>query len=273
MNYNAIVSLVYEARKIALDDTLRARVDLKGKHDFVTAVDTAISDFIKQGLAEIEPGVAFVTEEESEHSSAPRRFILDPIDGTANLVRDYKKSSISLGYYENGKTRFGVVYDPFSCEMFFAVENSGAHFFDAKNGIDELLAVGVENYCDNALLVSAVSHENAIVEFGAGSTHKDAADLAFGIAKRVFCDCQDLRRICSTALALCYIAAGRIDGYYERHIKPWDYAAAALILNEAGGSLSQWSGKPLPFDKTSSILAGNANTFEYLLDLLKEYAD
>ena len=273
MDYNAIVSLVFEARKIALDDSLRSRVDLKGKHDYVTAVDTAISNFIKQGLMKIEPEAAFVTEEESKHSSAPRRFILDPIDGTANLVRGYKKSSISLGYYEDGKTRFGVVYDPFTGETFFSIENNGAYFYDASNGIDALLSVGVENYRENQLRVSAVSHENAVVEFGAGSTHKEVADLAFGIAKKVFCDCQDLRRICSTALALCYIAAGRIDGYYERHIKPWDYAAASLILNEAGGSLSQWNGEPLPFDRTSSILAGNEDTFRYLSALLKSYAE
>lgn len=269
MNYNPIVELVYNARSIATDRALRDDVALKGEADFVTAVDTAISRFVKEGLATLAPGSAFVTEEESHHSNAPDRFILDPIDGTANLVRGYKKSSISLAHYKNGEILFGVVYDPFSGELFFALKGKGAHYFDAANGIAPLLAIGVEHYTAEPLSVSALTHENAIVEFGAGSTNKSVSAESFEIGKEVFESCQDLRRICSSALAICYIAAGRIDGYFERRIKPWDYAAGVLILQEAGGALSQWNGDPLPFDIPSTIVAGNRDTYRYLHDVLK----
>ena len=270
MNYNAIVKLVYEARKIALDKALRADVSMKGEADFVTAVDMGISAFIKSGLKEIAPDVAFVTEEESEHISVGKRFVLDPIDGTTNLTRGYNVSSISLGYYVDDEVRFGVVFDPFSGEMFFAVKGKGAHFYNARFGVDRLLKVGVENYEKDALRVSDLPHGQAIVEFGAGSTNKGVSNESFAIAKEVFENCMDLRRICSSALAICYIAAGRIDGYFERKIKVWDYCAGALILEEAGGKISQWSGEKLAFTDPSSIVAGNVDTYAYLLKILKD---
>lgn len=269
MNYNALIRLVYDARKIATDNALRAEVSVKGEADFVTAVDTGISAFIKAGLTEIAPGVAFVTEEEPQHISVGERFVLDPIDGTTNLMRGYNVSSISLGYYVDDEVRFGVVFDPFTNRMFFAVKGRGAHIFDTCNGIERLLDIGVENYTADQLTVSALPHSEAIVEFGAGSTNKAVASESFEIAREVFESCMDIRRICSTALAICYIAAGWIDGYFERRIKVWDYCAASLILCEAGGVISQWSGEALTFTDPCTIVAGNTDTHAYLLSVLK----
>ena len=269
MDFNAIVKLVYDARFIAKNQSFRKSIGMKGEADFVTAVDTGISEFIKKGLKEIAPNVAFVTEEESEHVNSGERFVLDPIDGTTNLVRGYNQCSISLGYYADGEVKFGVVYSPFSNEMFLGVKGKGSFFYNAKYGVNRLLKIGVENYNKNRLSVSALSHKEAIVEFGAGSTHKSNADEIFGVAKKVFKECMDLRRICSSALALCYIASGRIDGYFEKRLKVWDYCAASLILEEAGGKLSQWSGEKLPFNDPSTIVAGNPDVYEYLLGILK----
>ena len=269
MDYNALVRLVYDARRIATDKGLRADVSVKGEADFVTAVDTGISAYIKEGLNKIAPGVAFVTEEESEHISVGERFVLDPIDGTTNLMRGYNVSSISLGYYADGEVRFGVVFDPFTNKMFFAVKGLGAHFYDTRFGMDRLTRIGVENYTADPLKVSSLPHTEAIVEFGAGSTNKAVAKESFEIAREVFENCMDLRRICSTALAITYIAAGWIDGYFERRIKVWDYCAASLILREAGGCISQWSGEELTFTDPSTIVAGNPDTYAYLLSVLK----
>lgn len=268
MNYNAIIELVYEARKIAFDKKLRSDVSLKGKSDYVTKADLEISEFIKKGLLKIAPETAFVTEEESQHSNADDRFILDPIDGTTNIVRGYNLSSISLAHYSQGRVKFGVVYSIFAEEMFFAIEGKGSYRLDTRGGIKSLLNKGVENYRKNPLKVSSVLPEDAICEFGAGSTNKASANLTFALAQKIFKDCADLRRICSTALSICFIAAGRIDGYFERKIKPWDYAAASLILCEAGGKISQWNGQDLPFDGASSIVAGNADVYEYLIKTL-----
>ena len=268
MDYNAIVQLVYNARKIAKDKRLRKIIAEKNHLDYVTAVDTKISNYIKSGLYQIAPTVAFVTEEESRHVSSGERFVLDPIDGTTNLIRNYNQFSIALGYYKNGQVEFGIVLSLTSDELYFAIKGKGAHLYSTKNGIAGLLKVGVENYRKNKLKVSNLDYSHAIVEFGAGSTNKGVLDESFAIAKQVFKDCADLRRICSSALALCYIASGKIDGYFERKLKVWDYCGASFILQEAGGKLSQWNGQPLTYDQPSTIVAGNKDTYDYLLKLL-----
>lgn len=271
MDYNAIVELVYGARSLARRKLKKDDVKLKGRADFVTETDLAISEYIKAGLKEIDGGAAFVTEEESEHVNSGRRFILDPIDGTANLVRGYNMSSVSLGYYEDGEVKFGVVYNPFTDEIFFAVKGCGAHCYNAFRGLKPLLKRGVEQYALNPLHVTDYGIADAMIEFGAGSTNKAVAKESFEIGRTVFEQCVDLRRVSSTALSLCFIAAGRIDGYFERRIKPWDYAAASLILEEAGGRLSQWNGEKLPFNEPSTIVAGNPHVYEHLSGLLKNY--
>lgn len=269
MNFDAIVKLVYEARVIATDAALKADVQNKSEDDFVTAVDFAISDFIKKGLKKIAPQVAFVTEEESEHCSVGKRFVLDPIDGTTNLIRSSKQVSISLGYYADTQVEFGIVFNPFYGEMFLAIRGNGAYYYDATFGIDELLATGVQNYRKNPMHVSGVPHDRAIIEFGANVSNKKLADKNFAIAKRIFTECLDIRRNCSSALAICYVADGRLDGYFERALKVWDYCAASLILEEAGGKLSQWDGAPLPYTNPSTIVVGNPDTYKYLLEVLK----
>ncbi len=269
MDYNAIVELVYNAKAIATDAILKADVQEKSADDFVTAVDFAVSDFVKNGLKKIAPDVAFVTEEESEHVSCGKRFVLDPIDGTTNLIRGNKQVSISLGYYENDGVVFGVVFNPFYGEMFLAVKGKGAHYYDAANGVEKLLQVGVENYTDCPMHVTDVSYRNAIVEFGANVSNKKMADKNFALAKKVFTECLDIRRNCSSALAICYIADGRIDGYFERALKVWDYCAASLILEEAGGKISQWNGEKLPFVEPTTIVVGNPDTHKYLLEILQ----
>lgn len=268
MDYNSIIKLVYEAKKFAVNKSLKSSVSLKGEADYVTAVDTEISAFIKAGLKKIAPSIAFVTEEESEHIESGKRFILDPIDGTTNLVHGYNQSSISLAYYDNSEVKFGVVFCPFTYEMFFAIKGKGAYFYSTKYGISKLLKVGVENYTKNRLSVSKLSKKDAIIEFGAGSTKKNMADANFALAKEIFVNCLDIRRICSTALSICYIASGRIEGYFERVIKVWDYAASSLILKEAGGKISDWAGKDLGYTKPSTIVAGNVDTYDYLLSVL-----
>lgn len=270
MDFDKICSLVYSARKIILDKKLQSQVREKGKGDYVTAADLAASDYIKANLKEIAPNVAFVTEEEQTHESADEYFLLDPIDGTSNLVRGYNMSSVSLAYCKGGKVRFGVVYNPFSHETFFALEGHGAHLYNAQGGVSGLVKTGVENYKRGLIHVTDLPHENAVIEFGAGSTNKAFAPVVFPVAESVFNECRDLRRICSSALTVCFIAAGRIDGYFQKRIHPWDYAAASLVLTEAGGKITQWDGKAMTLNAPSSIVAGNVKVHAYLCEKLKD---
>ncbi len=268
MNYTAIIRLVYQAKAIVFEEGNVSSVQNKNPFDFVTKVDTGISDFLKAELHKLYPEVGFMTEEEQEHTLSGKTFILDPIDGTNNLVYDYKMSAISLAYAEEGAVCFGVVYNPFSDELFFAIKGKGAFLYDATFGIDGLLERGAENYTKNPLKVSDRAMKQALIEFGAASYHKEMADEIFERGCRVFKQCLDLRRACCTALTLCYIAAGRLDGFFEKVIRPWDFAAGSLILAEAGGRATDWNGADLPLDGATTIMAGNGIIHQELMQLL-----
>ena len=155
--------------------------------------------------------------------------------------------------YKDGEIIFGVVYNPFSEECYTAVKGEGSFL----NG--------------QRLAVSKRKMSESIIEFGAGSTRKQDADESFELGKEIFKKCVDIRRICSSALDLCFIAAGRIDGYFERKLKPWDYAAGHLILTEAGGRLTDFSGNKLPMDVPSSIIASNGEIHSELKDIINSH--
>lgn len=269
MDYNKILSLVYETRKIIFSKQLNPKEKNNNPYDFVTSVDLDISNFLKEKLYSEFSEVTFMTEEESNHKIGSKTFILDPIDGTTNLIFDYKMSSVSLAYAENNNVMFGVVFNPFTDEMFFSVKGKGAHLYKTNNGIEALLKIGVENYSADIIKVSNRDMKHSIIEFGACSSRKDLAEESFHRALRIFKECLDVRRICSTAIVLCYIASGRLDGYFEKIIKPWDFAAASLILEEAGGQTADWAGNPLPLDRTTTIVCANPIIFERLRVLVK----
>lgn len=219
----------------------------KGNSDYVTAVDTAVSKYLKNGLKKLYPDIEFMSEEEECESLGKNRWILDPIDGTTNLVFDFRLSSVSLGLLLNGKIVFGVVYNPFTEETFSAERGKGA-FLNEKR-----------IFVHNRVL------SNSLIEFGFGARLKSGMEKTFKTAQEIFTDCLDIRHICSSALSVCYIAAGRSDGFLEKQLKPWDYAAASLILTEAGGIISDWEGKALQFDESTAVLAGTRNSYDYLL--------
>ena len=251
--YTEIIELVKSTKKIVFDKQKQHDISMKGAADFVTAVDMAISDFLKEELAKLTPEIGFMSEEEKAEIQ-PVRWILDPIDGTTNLVYGYNKSSVSLALCENEVITFGVIFDPFTDELFVAERGKGAYYNGEKISVAD----------DRDL-------ENCIVEFGAGSTKKQYADISFAMAKEVFLNCLDLRRICSSALSVSYAAQGRINGYFEYQIKPWDYAAASLIFEECGGILTDWHGEKLPFDRPSSIVCGTPKMHKFLLETVQKY--
>ena len=134
-------------------------------------------------------------------------------------------------------------------------------------------AKGRGAYCNHTrrLRVSGRDIGQSLIEFGAGSTHKEQADGNFALVKEIFKHCLDIRRICSSALDLCYIAAGRIDGYFEKLLHPWDIAAGYLILREAGGQATDYSGGRLQFAEQTSLVASNGVIHTYLLDTIRKY--
>ncbi len=251
--YEAVIELVKEASSFVFDKELRDSVSMKGSADFVTAVDLKISDYIKKKLQTLTPKIGFMSEEEDAELTS-ERWILDPIDGTTNLVYDYNMSSVSLAHFDGKQIVFGVIYNPYNKDLFVAKLGEGAYLNGKKLGTAP----------DREI-------ENCLIEFGAGSTKKQYTEESFEIAKEVFSSCLDLRRICSSALAIAYVAAGKLNGYFERSIKPWDYAAATLLLKECGCEASDWEGNEIQYNNASSFVCGTPKAYNFLTGVIKKH--
>ena len=164
MGYERVIELVKSAKKIVDNELLKKDIHMKGAANFVTAVDTEISRYLKERLKEYYPEVGFFSEEEEGSLSDPC-WILDPIDGTTNLVYGYNMSTVSLALYQGGRIQFGVVFNPFNGECFTAELGRGAYLDGHR------------------IHVSQREMAESIIEFGAGSTHKENAEANFEIAK------------------------------------------------------------------------------------------
>ena len=188
------------------------------------------------------PDAHFIGEEGSSQMFSPvgAFFIVDPIDGTTNFIRDYHVSCISVGLVVDGAAELGVVYNPYLDEMFTAQRGCGA-------------------FCNgNRLHISSEPLENAIVIFGTSPYREDLSEKSFKLAYAYFKRAVDVRRSGSAALDLCAVAAGRADLFFELSLSPWDYAAGALIVKEAGGLVSDINDRELAYDRQCSVVARNA---------------
>lgn len=223
-------------------DRSKLLVDEKAGHaNFVTTYDKKIQEMLEESFAEIMPEAVFVGEEEDIHSSIERgyAFIVDPIDGTTNFIKDYKTSCISVGLLKDGKQLFGAVYNPYLDEMFTAYRGKGAFL----NG--------------NPIHVSKNSLENGVVLFGTAPYYEELSKKSFEVVYDYFNKALDVRRSGSAAIDLCNIAAGRAELYFELRLSPWDYAAGSLIVAEAGGKVTTFEGEPLDFGRPVSLKATN----------------
>lgn len=253
MNYEEILDLVHSTRSIIFNEEMAHAVTVKGAADYVTKVDVAVQEYMRKGLEEKTPGVILLAEEQENNNLNPEKsyWILDPIDGTTNLIHDYRMSAVSLGLYEQGQITFAVVYNPFTEETFHAVRGQGA-FLNGKP--------------------IHVSHREAfdtcIISLGSSPYEKDKAAMLFPIFQNIFMETADFRRSASAALDLCYVAAGRIDGYFEFNLKPWDYAAGSLIIEEAGGTITDWNAKALSYLYNSSVISCTPEIYEKLKSFL-----
>lgn len=240
-------------RPFLLDPTSAGDIVIKNRNDFVTAADMGVQKRLQRELAALCPDCRFMGEEDSDHTvdADTPTFILDPIDGTTNYIFHYGLSAVSLALCYKGRTVMGGVYNPTTDELFYAERGKGAflngspiHVLDSTTPDQVVAAVGTMPY------------------------RKEFADSLFRIAKRLYLDCIDIRRSGSAALDICHLAAGRVGLYCERGLKVWDYAAASLILEEAGGRITDYAGNTIPLVGGSDIAATNGHLHAYLLDLL-----
>lgn len=246
--------LLRQARKIILDEQALADVTVKGRANFVTRCDTGVQSFLQKELGQRWPEIQFLGEEGGIGSLNPagQVFVLDPVDGTANLMHHFGHSAISLALVDNGVPVLALIYDPFRDEMFTAQRGGGA-------------------FCNGKPIhvSTAPSLARSIVAIGTSPYDHQLAKANFALFQQVFDRCEDIRRTGSAALDLAYVAAGRVEGYVERKLKPWDFAAGILLVAEAGGKVSDWTGKfPCPLE-SGDVLAAAPALYDELLELVQ----
>ncbi|MCI8496769.1 MAG: inositol monophosphatase [Clostridiales bacterium] len=227
--------------------------------DISTQYDKLVQNTLMQKLQAKVPDAGFIMEEsESAFEEAFSRhicFFIDPIDGTSNFANGYRHSCICVGMTVDGTPEIGVVYNPYLDEMFWAQRGGGAFLNGHALHVD-----------------SEKSLRDCIVGFGTCPYNKELTKETFDFAKTVFYAANDLRRSGSSAMDICYAAAGRIGLFYELSLFPWDYAASCVILTEAGGCISNVEGGPLSFTAKSSVAAGGETAYQEFLKLRKSYS-
>jgi len=222
----------------------RKEIDIEskaGSANFVTDYDKRVQDELRAGLLEIVPEAHFIGEEgeKEQFSEKGMLFIVDPIDGTTNFIKDYHVSGISVALVKDGKVDVAFIYNPYLKEMFYAKRGEGAYCNDRK------------------IHVSRQPLSNGIVIFGTSPYNEELAKKSFEMAYEYFQKSLDIRRSGSAALDMCYVAAGRAELFFELLLSPWDYAAGSLIVEEAGGIVSTVEGEQISLDKPCSVMARN----------------
>lgn len=252
MELQEIIALVKETKAFVGNRERAGHIKTKGRADYVTQVDTDIQNFLARELGSRFPAIQFLGEEEGLHEmSGDTYWILDPIDGTTNLIHDYQHSMVSLALYEKGEITLGIVYDPFREEVYHAQKGRGSflngfpiHVSEAETLSETMIAAGTSPY------------------------DRELAEENFKRIRRVFDSAQDIRRTGTAAMDLVYVACGRTGGFFEPRLSPWDFAAGMLLVKEAGGQVTDFAGKPLDFSKRGSVVASNGKIHEELLRLL-----
>lgn len=214
-------------------------VEKEGHANFVTKYDKLVQEKLKEGLAEIFPEAVFVGEESENTPNIEKgyAFIVDPIDGTTNFIKDFRNSCISVALVYDAKPIWGAVYNPYTDEFFRAKKGCGAYLNE------------------KSIHVSDGRLEDALVLFGTAPYYDKLRDKSMQKAKEYLEKAADIRRSGSAALDLCAVAAGRAELFFEYLLQPWDYAAGMLIVAEAGGSVTDTEGNPLPVIEKSSVMA------------------
>lgn len=230
------------------------QVSRKGPGDFVSAADRRSEELIFEELKKARPNYSFLMEESGTHkgSEDDYRWIIDPLDGTSNFLHGIPHWCISIGLEHKGEMVAGLIHDPVKDEIFHAEKGKGAFMRRRR------LRVSGRNSAELSLVLTGAPRR------AVKSQEQFAAEYA-AMQKTGFA----LRRFGAAALDLCYVAAGRCEGFWERQLSPWDVAAGSLIVKEAGGFISDLDDiRKNPVD-TGNIIAANENLFDPITKILR----
>jgi myo-inositol-1(or 4)-monophosphatase len=250
-------------RKIAVEAALESgmfikksvgkalKVSYKGRDNIVTDVDKKCESIIIKKVLTAFPGHSVLSEECGRiNGPSPYKWIIDPLDGTTNFAHAFPFFCVSIGLERSGCAILGVVYDPVRDELFVAEEGQGASLNGKK------ISVSGTGRLSNSFLATGFSY---------GFRKKDRNIRNF---RNFLTRSLAIRRAGSAALDLCYVACGRFDGFWEMDLHPWDSAAGALIVREAGGRVTKFDGSPYShYDK--DVLATNSSIHRSMLNILR----
>lgn len=251
-----VTSLCREAGRIGLERwKTPLQITRKGEVDLVTDVDLELQELIREGITRRFPEHIVLGEEGEQEEGAQEAeylWLVDPLDGTTNYVHGYPCFCVSLAWAHRGEVLLGCVYDPLRNELFYAARGEGATLNGAQ------ITVSSTGSLISSLLSTGFPYERA--------TLSDSNVIHLG---KLINSIQGVRRSGSLALDLAYVAAGRLDGHWEFHVKPWDTAAGGLMVQEAGGHISGvaeegWS----PF--LHDVVATNGEIHQELLAALRQ---
>lgn len=248
---NQIIEILHHVSSIMM----KRDFEIKEKGDvsnLVTSSDIAVQRELKERLTRLIPGSLFIGEEgDIPEFEAEYVWVVDPIDGTANYARNLGLSVISVALIYRKNQHIGVVFFPYREETFYAIAGEGAFL----NG--ERIHVSDRPFRASLFCTATCLYD------------KSLAGPCFKIMERVYSESDDFRRLGAAALELCEVAAGRADLYFEIRLSCWDYAAATLIIKEAGGFVDVMFEDDIPLNKPAGVIAANtAENFEHLKEIV-----
>ena len=221
--------------------------------DLLTIADTQSEAFILNEIKTTFPDHHIIAEESTHvENNSDYRWVIDPLDGTTNFVHNLPIFAVSIGLQYKEETIMAVVYNPAANKCFWAEKNSKAYL----NG--DPIHITSTNTLSISLLVTGFPY-----------SHDERWEKGFDLFKQVYGKTQGVRRLGAAALDFCFVAMGRFDGFWEFGLQPWDVCAGALILEEAGGKVSDWDNSPMPFSG-DRVLATNGFIHEEMKEILEE---
>lgn len=236
-----------------LDRIDQLNVEHKGKNDYVSEVDKEAEDTIINTIKKYYPDHQIFAEESGQgkqNSKSDVRWIIDPLDGTTNFLHQFPQFCVSIAIEVKGKVQHAAIFDPVRDEMFTASRGSGAFLNNRR------LRVSEQKTLENALLATGFPYHDF-----------SYIDDYMASLKSFMTNTAGIRRAGSAALDLAYVACGRVDGYWEFNLKPWDIAAGALIVKEAGGLATDFKGGD-DFLTSGNILTANPKLYKEMAQTL-----
>lgn len=228
-------------------------VERKHVHDYVSYVDKESERLIVASLRQLLPEAGFVTEEgQAGYADEDYCWFVDPLDGTTNFLHRYAPYAVSIGLLKGRDIQLGVVYEICADECFYAWQGGGA-WLQKADGQPQALHVSTQQFADALVCLQ--------LPYDSDAYNPVIRQLLLRLYGRV----ASVRMLGSAAIALCYVAAGRLDAYAEKYIGRWDYMAGALLVTEAGGTVTTYEGSP-DFTRGNNVVATNGIVHQTMVD-------